>query len=126
MAGIVLPWFGPLVPLMSIVGGVLAASSFVVPSSVRSPTVTVYLSSVMTSVMLLRIWSGNGLPAISAVTGFQVPCNFLASSFALLSSPRANEPTQTQTSTDQPNRRFTGFLLPRVSYVAEPHKRNHR
>src|SRR6516162_8439082 len=112
MAGIVLPALGPLAPLMSIARGDFAGSSVTVPSSFCPPTVTVYLPSATTSVIVLRTSSGYGLPPSSAVTGFQVPCIFLPSSLAPAApSPRASGPAQTQTSSDQQNRRFTVFLL---------------
>src|SRR5690349_9378007 len=116
MAGIVLPWLGPLVPTMSTARGFFVGSSFTLPSSVCSPTVTVYLPSVTTSFIVLRMSSGNGFPPSSAVTGFQFPCIFLLSSLALgASSPRANGPAQTQTSIDQQNRCFTVSLLQPLS-----------
>src|SRR4051812_32946284 len=110
MARIVLPWFGPLVPTMSIARGAFAGSSFTVPSSACAPTVTVYLPSLTTRVIVLRTSSGNGFPPSSAATGFQLPCIFLPSFLGLVaSSPGANDPAQTQTSIDQQNRRCTGF-----------------
>src|SRR5437660_31901 len=124
MARIVLPLFGPLVPVMSSVRGFLDGSIFHVPSSGCLPTETVYLPSVITSVVFLMKSSGSGLPLASAVTGFQVPTSFLASSLA--SPPGASGARQTHSSTDQQNRRFTVVVLlgwsSRVGRVFEAHR----
>src|ERR1700731_553588 len=86
MARIVFPLLGPSVPVMSSDLGFFDGSSLTVPLSGFVPTVTVYLPSPMTSLMVFRTSSGNFSPPSSAADGSQVPSIDLASSLAL--SPR--------------------------------------
>src|SRR6516225_4696214 len=73
MARNVFPLFGPSVPVMSIALGFADGSSLVVPRSGFLPTMTVYLPSLIVSLMDLRTSSGNGFPPSSAVDASQVP-----------------------------------------------------
>src|SRR5229473_5927981 len=86
MARIVFPLLGPSVPTMSISLGFFDGSNLTVPRSGFLPTVTVYLPSSMTSLMVFRTSSENFSPPSSAADGSQVPSIDLASSLA--SSPR--------------------------------------
>src|SRR5262249_34261529 len=82
MARIVLPLFGPSVPVISSAFGFADGSSLQVPRSGCVPTVTVYWSPLTSSRMDLQISSGNGFPPSSADDGSQTP-----SSAASLASP---------------------------------------
>src|ERR1700687_422910 len=86
MARNIFPLFGPSVPMMSISLGFFDGSNLTVPRSGFLPTVTVYLPSPMTSLMVFRTSSGNFSPLSSAADGSQVPSIDLSSSLA--SSPR--------------------------------------
>src|SRR5579884_119821 len=77
---------------MSIALGEADGISFTVPSSVPCfSTVTVYLSSLITSLRLLRTSSGNFVPPSSADDGNQVP----SSESSLASSPQASDEKET-------------------------------
>src|SRR5258708_38888422 len=86
MARIVFPLLGPSVPVMSISLGFFDGSTLTAPRSGFLPTVTVYLPSPMTSLMVFRTSSGYFSPPSSAADASQVPSIDLASSLA--SSPR--------------------------------------
>src|SRR5262249_26348204 len=73
MARIVLPLFGPSVPVMSSAFGFADGFRLQVPRSGFVPTVTVYWSPLSSSLMVLRTSSGNFFPPSSAADGSQVP-----------------------------------------------------
>src|SRR5260370_40116213 len=86
MARIVFPLLGPSVPMMSISLGFLDGSTLTVSRSGFLPTVTVYLPSHMTSLMVFLTSLGNISPPSSAADASQAPSIDFASS--LVSSPR--------------------------------------
>src|SRR5579883_1452174 len=91
MARIVLPLFGPWVPVISSAFGFADGFRLQVPRSGLVPAVTGSWSPLTSSRMVVRTSSGNFFPASSAADGCQVPSR----ASWLASSPQATDVHQT-------------------------------
>src|SRR4051812_15026869 len=98
MARNVLPWFGPLTPLICIVLGFLVGSTEIVPSSFGLADITSYLLPLIDSLNCLAISRGISAPLISALSIFQAPARAFSSAEVSCGEAGTSKATQTRDS----------------------------